>query len=405
LTGLTLVGAMASCGASGDGSTDQLATVADSAGIEIVFSPAPVWDSRTSWSVSETPALTIGAAEGDDAYILYGVRAAIRLDDGRIAIANQGLSQVRIYDADGEHVGDLGREGEGPGEFMRLMDLWRAPGDSMVAADYRLGRLTVFDGSGRVGRTIPLQQSETPRQLFGRRTLDDGSILVSAPVRASELPKLGLFDGGIREFDRYSPEGKRLNQIGELPQAPNWGFDSGNPYGPSYTSAPFSIASPPHASDGENVFLGNGARAEVGQWSPGGELLRIIRWAAEPRRVTPELREEYRDMRMAWADTPESRQSTQDMFDGMVFPDQLPVYRTLMADSEGYLWMQPYAAEWESGRDWWVFDRSGQWLGRIVLPDGLGVLEVGRDYVLGVVRDDQDVERVVLYGLSRGPDA
>lgn len=402
--GLLLLVAMASCGGSDDGDPAQVATVVDSAGIQIVSTPAPVWGAEVAWRVSDAPDVTIGTAEGDEDYALYGVRAAIRLDDGRIAIANQGLSQIKIYDADGDHLENLGRQGEGPGDFMLLMDLWRAPGDSLVAADNRLARLTVFDADGEVGRTIPLQQSEEPRQLFGRGTLDDGSLLVSAVIRGSEAPRVGLFDGGTREFDRYSAEGSPLNPIGALPQGRNWGFDTGNPYGPAYTSAPFSIFSPPHASSGESVFLGDGTQAEVAQWSPDGELLRIIRWGEDPRPVTPELQDGYRSMRMEGADTPELRQRAQQVLDGIVFPDHLPVYETLRTDSEDHLWVKPYAPQWETSPYWWVFDPAGQWLGEVSIPEGVNVLDIGRDYLLGVTRDDQAVERVVSYGLDRHPE-
>lgn len=399
--GLSLLAVLGACGAPEGQGSGQTVAVVDSGGIEIVSNATHAWGPGEAWRVADAPSLTIGTADGDAAYTLYGVRAAIRLEDGRIAIANQGLRQVKIYDPDGRHLQDFGREGEGPGEFMLLMDLWRAPGDSIVAADNRLARLTVFDRAGRVGRVISLQQGETPRQLFGRRTLDDGSLLVSGAVRATEPPRVGLFDGGTREFDRYAADGSRLNPIGALPQGLNWGYDTGNPYGPSYTAAPFSIFSPPHATDGVSVFLGDGTLAEVLQWSPDGRLLRVVRWAAEPRPVTPELQEGYRQIRTESADTPEYRRTVQQSMEGIVFPDHLPVYETLRTDSEDHLWVKPYAPQWEVSGSWWVFDPTGRWLGEVQIPEGLNVLDIGRDDILGVVRDDQDVERVVAYRLDR----
>lgn len=391
----------AACGESDGQAPLQTATVVDSAGVEIVYSPVPVWDAETAWTVSEAPDITIGTADGSEDYTLYGVRAAIRLDDGRVAIANQGLSQVKIYGATGEHLQNLGRRGEGPGEFGLLMDVWQAPGDSIVAADNALARLTVFDIDGAVGRTIPLQQGEVPRQLFGRRTLEDGTLLVSAAVRASEPPGLGLFDGGIREFDRYSADGKPLNRIAALPHGQNWGFEGS--FGRGYTSAPFSIFSPPNASAGKTVFLGDGTRTEVSQWTPEGRLLRIIRWGAEPRQVTPALEEAYRARRLDAADTPEQRQMSEQRIDGIVFPEHLPVYGTLRTDSEDHLWVQPYAPDWEASANWWVFGPGGQWLGEVQLPEGVNLLEIGPDYILGVIRDEADVERVVMHRLTRDP--
>lgn len=406
VAGFAFSGVLASCDGSDRRGGTAATTVTDSARIEIVSSPAPLWESGRAWRISDTPTLEIGTAVGEEAYTLYGVRAAIRLDDGRIAVANQRTAQIRIYDRDGRHLEDLGRRGDGPGEFQSLMDLWRGPGDSIVAADNRLARLTVLDDEGGVGRTIPLQQSPTPRQLFGRRTLGDGTLLVSGAVPPSEPPREGLFDGGIRQFDRYDPDGRHLNHIGELPHGLNWGFNlGGGESGFAFTTAPFSIFSPPHASDGESVFLGDGTLPEVRRWSPEGELLRIIRWGAEPREVTSAIRDGYRSMRLDGATTPEFRQSTEAMLDGLVFPDYLPVYETLLADSEGLLWVKPYTPQWERAGDWWVFDSSGRWLGNVPIPPGLTLLDVGSDYILGSVRDEQDVERVLMYNLDRRADA
>lgn len=170
--GLTAALALASCGEATSGGDDAPGvTVTDSAGTEIVYSSAPFWQAEDPWTVSEAPTLRIGEAAGDEAYTLYNVRAAVRLRDGRIAVVNSGTAQVRIYDETGRHVADLGRRGEGPGEFQLLMDLWSTRGDSIVAADNRLGRLTVFDAGGRVGRTIRLlPHGEPPRPSGGARS-------------------------------------------------------------------------------------------------------------------------------------------------------------------------------------------------------------------------------------------
>jgi len=58
-----------------------------------------------------------------------------------------------------------------------------------------------------------------------------------------------------------------------------------------------------------------------------------------------------------------------------------------------------------------VFDADGVWLGRVALPPGLPwlrghnlrypILEIGRDYVLGVWVDDLGVEQVRLYRIEK----
>src|SRR5688500_18511880 len=67
------------------------------------------------WTMEERPAVEIGTGEGEDA--LYRVTSAARLRDGRIAVANAGTQQVKLFGADGRHLASLGRRGGGPGEF------------------------------------------------------------------------------------------------------------------------------------------------------------------------------------------------------------------------------------------------------------------------------------------------
>lgn len=45
--------------------------------------------------------------------------------------------------------------------------------------------------------------------------------------------------------------------------------------------------------------------------------------------------------------------------------------------------------------------RGGEWLGRLIIPDGLTVLEIGQDYILGLEEDTLGVERVQLLALER----
>lgn len=69
-------------------------------------------------------------------------------------------------------------------------------------------------------------------------------------------------------------------------------------------------------------------------------------------------------------------------------------------DRVGNLWVAEYRVLDEPSR-WQIFDPSGRWLGELTLPDGGRITEIGDDYVLGVWRDEAEVETVRLYGLRK----
>ena len=71
-------------------------------------------------------------------------------------------------------------------------------------------------------------------------------------------------------------------------------------------------------------------------------------------------------------------------------------------DREGNLWVSLGPTERSSSpsEDYLVFDPAGSLLGVTALPP-VRILEIGHDYVLGVYRDDLEVEYVHLYELRK----
>jgi hypothetical protein len=72
-----------------------------------------------------------------------------------------------------------------------------------------------------------------------------------------------------------------------------------------------------------------------------------------------------------------------------------------MADAESNLWVADYLAPGDEQPRWRVFDPEGRMLGTIETPIGFTIHEIGSDYLLGVERDELDVEKVVIYRLIK----
>ena len=154
------------------------AAIRDSAGVRIVENERSAETSRLGWRVGPEPSVSIGALEGEEPYLLHWATARM-LPDGRIAVANGGSDEVRVFDPSGRHVATWGGQGEGPGEFSGLTQVARWPGDSLVAW-YSHGRsMSVFDASGNFGRSFSLQSAETESWLRPRpvEARPDGTIL------------------------------------------------------------------------------------------------------------------------------------------------------------------------------------------------------------------------------------
>jgi hypothetical protein len=102
-----------------------------------------------------------------------------------IVIANAGTSELRYHDARGSWLRSVGGQGEGPGEFRTLTNIWRMRGDTLLAWDTRLRRLSFFAPGGEfVGSRIfviapvrlPSGMSMTNSVIF-QGVFADGSIV------------------------------------------------------------------------------------------------------------------------------------------------------------------------------------------------------------------------------------
>ncbi|MBU1700583.1 MAG: hypothetical protein KJ970_02540 [Candidatus Eisenbacteria bacterium] len=95
----------------------------------------------------------------EDEFIIGIIDDAVADEHGRFYMLDHQLSQICVVDQSGGFVGFLGREGEGPGEFVRPSSIawW---GDGMLAvAQASPGRLTLISTEGVPGGAIHYSRS------------------------------------------------------------------------------------------------------------------------------------------------------------------------------------------------------------------------------------------------------
>lgn len=404
---LTSVLVLAGCGDSAvDRDVAAEPTVRDSAGITIVENTAPLWAAGQGWRLSEAPVTEIGMLEGAEEYQLDQVRHAARLADGSVAIADGGSQRIRLYDAQGRHLRDLGGRGGGPGEFEGLSMVRPFRGDSIAAWDGRQKRLTVFDGSGQVGRVWVVDGiSGMMAPAVGWFT--DGSLALMPGMDPMALA--AAEPGERRETRRYlrASVADGVATLAEMPGRDEVVYREANSFG----TRTVLFGRGAHAAARDDAFAaGESGRFEVVVRAADGSVGRIIRVLAEPRAVTPDELTAARERAM------EARRETARRFaqqlgrvpeeDRSELPsrDTHPFFDHIELDDTGHLWVREPAGDPDAARRWQVFDPVGRWLGPVDTPGGLRVTEIGDGYVLGVHRDEYEVEYVRLYAIHRKTD-
>ena len=89
--------------------------VQDSSGIRIVESSRPAWEDRSPWQISPDPALSLGTLEGDATFSFDRLSGVYIVGSNRLAVLDEGASQVRFFNLDGVHLSTFGRPGDGTG--------------------------------------------------------------------------------------------------------------------------------------------------------------------------------------------------------------------------------------------------------------------------------------------------
>jgi hypothetical protein len=371
------------------------AAVRDSAGIRIVENPAPDPDAAPLWTVAAEPRVDIGLLEGAEPYQLSQVGGAVRLSDGRIAVANGGSQELRFFDSIGTYLATAGRKGGGPGEFEQLGPVFALPGDTVAGFDWSLRRISLFDPAGQFVRSFTLDFPAGAPVPLGR--LADGAWLCNRMFTfrpAGEGTQVVRDTTALLVFDS---SGAFRDSIGRF-AGPEWYVRSqGN--AASASSLPFGTNTEV-AVGGDGFYAGQTGRYEIVRYSAAGAPELIVRRAWTPQPVTSEDVSRLKAERLARADAG-FRPNLERLFQDIPFPSTFPAFADLQVDPLGDVWVLESSRPGDTRHRWTVFAPFGSVLGVVETPAGLAVRQIGRDYVLGTWHDDLDVEHVRLYDLQR----
>lgn len=145
--------------------------------------------------------------------------------DGRIALLQRQDDQVRFFDSEGEPLATVGRRGEGPGEFTRMVRAgW--VGDTLWVSDTQQRRTTLIGPDGEVVGVVPnhdrIAPSPDDRSGLGAflRPMpfalypDRGSLVWA--IESEEHP--GQLPEGGAPLLRLDPDGTILRLVARVPE-------------------------------------------------------------------------------------------------------------------------------------------------------------------------------------------
>jgi hypothetical protein len=382
------------------GAEVNTATVRDSAGVRIVENSGGTWLAEEAWTVATDPTVDIGVLDGAAEYQLFRVRDARRLSSGNIVVANGG-TELRFYDATGAYLSTAGREGGGPGEFEGLQLVRPYLGDSLLTYDFNQVRISLWDQNGNFGRSYKVNPPGEFGFILGEDVFADGTLLARAP----HVFRGAISEGAQRrdeEYNTYSMEGELIDTVGTFP-----GPDQFMRMGRDGNNMMVEILTPPFGRGsymelhGDQLYFGSADSYEIERRAKDGALERLIRRDTPLRPVTAADVERFVEDEIADIEDANDRRDRRELYEEMEIPETMPAYQGLKVDDLGNLWVEEYESDPDAEARWSVFDPDGRMLGEVVLPNGLAVMQIGPEFVLGVWRDEFDVEHVRMYELVK----
>lgn len=345
------------------------------------------------WELGGPSFPAIGVTDEPATHALDRPRFVRLMPDSIISVVH-GLNQIRLFRTDGTFVGEIGRAGDGPGEFRRIYQYRRlASGEWLVlGADPLSLRRLAADGDESERRTIsvPIEAVNIRAAMSGagRVVAFESWFPPTKPVEGSRarvvrdtvrLVALDL-EGGSERI------GEPLGGYPWLVLRDTW---NGAPLAavPSISAAGRTVA----ATDGESYVV------QVVDLNSGSHM--VVRLDEEPRGATESDLERWYADRRAYNDRMGRRVAPPSREWRPGPPESLPAYAQVLVDEVGCVWARRYRVPPADEFTWDVLDPRGLFLGRISMPGNLAVYEIHAGLVVGVTEDELGVGRIAAFDL------
>jgi hypothetical protein len=318
--------------------------------------------------------------EKDEAYVFPG-QALLNVDgQGRFFVCDWGNRRVQVYDENGLYARTLGRQGQGPGEYVMpggvLLD---AAGNAYITS----GPSFVVFGPDGVFRKNILIKSFLSTKILG----PGGTIVGTLQPRVQE-------EGGPKNrLVQLSPEGETLRTLAEFPA---FGASPGQMLLHWYSGRlPFS----PRSED--SLYYGFSLDYKIYVVDGEGRPLLAFSKAEKEQGITGEEADLTRtDGIWAWYGQGDPKSAPLGM------PDHRPFFTSFLSDDLGRLYVvrfKPITEKDVTSSDIDVFSKDGYYLYRMTWPFVPQVIKAGFLYE---VRQDEEagLTRIIRHRITNWGD-
>jgi len=339
-------------------------TIEKENGITVIKNPREPMYEEDVLSLEEE--LTIGKTiKGEKS--AFVVISGIEVDSKEhIYVLDGRASSVIVFDKEGNHIRNFGREGQGPGEFQRPIDIVVTPDETIMILDRRNNRLSFFSKKGELLKEI--STSKIP-SLFRIYPDLDGNYTARINLRGQKyIYQIKKLDANLEELSLIAElEYPRRTDVLEM-------------FSPNLIAV---------VMKDDKIVLGNWQQYELTIADRTGRKIREITKDHDPVKITDEDKERL----------------IKELSAGILlkrrveFPDNYPAFQGLSCDEQGRIFVRTSErAEDKGGYYYDVFDKEGKYISKIFLKVRPQVWKKNKLYT--IEEDEEGFQMVKRYKVT-----
>lgn len=344
----------------------------------------------------------IGVVSGDPTQEFGRVTGVVKLRDGSIIVADHQALELKVFTGGGEYEHSMGGQGRGPEEFVGLTRLARLHGDTVDAGNNL--KMVTFSPEGSFVREQLMTWSGAvtpPLFVETHYPLNNGEFLLYALTSSSgQREERELFRTPVMYLVAESEIGV-TDTLGSFPGLEQMTYQDVDEL---HTAIPLFPASTALMIGTNHLVIGDQAADSVLRYDLETKEITWIRLPLKAQAIPEAVRQEASASSCDWTSDEDSKVRCEASLRMLPVQRRFPVFEDLAVDSLGRVWVKEYPQT--TSREnavWLVIEGEGQATATVQLPENVRPMQIGRNYILGLVRDELEVQSVREYEVvSRG---
>lgn len=339
-------------------------TIEKENGVTVVKNPKEPMYGEDVFSLKED--LTIGEDEKEP--VFEAIRT-IRVDnDGNIYVLDYKACQIKVFDKNGKHLRNIGREGQGPGEIQLPRGMEIISGKEIMVENVMNRRLSFFSLDGELLREI-----STAKIIQIIIVPDSNSNFI-----ATTMSRPG--EKNVQELKKFDSNLDTVFVIGQVER--------------SYTPGVVDRYSPMiffTVLKDDSILWGKWSDYQLTLVDREGKTIKKIIKNYDPIRITNE--DKKREIKQVTEDS-QGRITEKNI----KFPEYYPAFRYISSDDEGRSFVRTFENDEEGNRYYDVFDSEGRYIAKISLKNHPTTWKKGKLYC--AIEDEEGFHQVKRYKVT-----